>query len=90
MARNWAAVLGLFVAAAVFLALGLPMLRELFGPAATLAAYGYIAFVAGTITYAVVRWLSAWRSDATATRAANPHRTATNPGTAATRWSTPR
>ncbi len=72
MARKWAALLGLFVAIAVFLALGLPMLRDLFGPAATLAAYGYIAFVAGTLTYAVVRWLSTWRTGATPTRDADP------------------
>jgi hypothetical protein len=55
-----AAAYGAGVAIAVFVYLGLPMLRRLYGPEATLAAYAGIALIAGGITYSLAMRLTAW------------------------------
>jgi len=48
------------VVTAVFVYLGLPMLRSLYGPEAILAAYAGIALIAGGITYSLTMRLTAW------------------------------
>jgi hypothetical protein len=55
-----AAAYGIGVAIAVFVFLGLPMLRSLYGPEAILAAYAGIALIAGGITYSLTMRLTAW------------------------------
>lgn len=55
-----AATYGVGVAIAVFVYLGLPRLRELYGPEATLVAYAGIALIAGGITYSLTMRLTAW------------------------------
>jgi hypothetical protein len=55
-----AAAYGAGVALAVFVYLGLPMLRSLYGPEATLAAYAGIALIAGGITYSLAMRFAAW------------------------------
>ena len=55
-----AAMYGAGVALAVFVYLGLPMLRSLYGPEATLAAYAGIALIAGGITYSLAMRFATW------------------------------
>lgn len=55
-----AAAYGVGVAIAVFVYLGLPRLRELYGPEAILAAYAGIALIAGGITYSLTMRLTTW------------------------------
>lgn len=55
-----AAAYGAGVALAVFVYLGLPMLRSLYGPEAALAAYAGIALIAGGITYSLAMRFATW------------------------------
>lgn len=49
---------GIGVSIAVFLYLGLPMLRRIYGPGVTLLAYAGIALIAGGVTYSMTRRLA--------------------------------
>lgn len=60
MRRTRALGYSVVVAVAVFVALALPTLRSMFGPAVVLAVYAAVAVVAGGVTYATVPKLAAW------------------------------